>query len=104
MENSVAGLAADPRTAMVFVWSYLTDGNAAYTLVRVTVNDLIMLRLFAPIIGFLAIRASSLTVPFSVLVYSVVAFIVIPLATGTLVRAWLITRLWQNLVRTETSD
>ena len=85
-------LAAAPCTAMVFVWSYLTDGDAAYTLVQVTVNDLIMLVLFAPIIGLLVSGASSLTVPFSVLVYSVVAFIVIPLATGTLIRAWLITR------------
>ena len=85
-------LAAAPCTAMVFVWSYLTDGDAAYTLVQVTVNDLLMLLLFAPIIGFLVSGASSLTVPFGVLVYSVVAFIVIPLATGTLVRAWLVAR------------
>jgi arsenite transporter len=85
-------LAAAPCTAMVFVWSYLTDGDAAYTLVQVTVNDLIMLLLFAPIIGLLVSGASSLTVPFAVLVYSVVAFIVIPLATGTLIRAWLIRR------------
>ncbi|MEQ1655888.1 MAG: ACR3 family arsenite efflux transporter [Nitrospira sp.] len=85
-------LAAAPCTAMVFVWSYLTDGDPAYTLVQVTVNDLIMLLLFAPIIGFLVSGASSLTVPFGVLVYSVVAFIVIPLVTGTLIRAWLITR------------
>lgn len=85
-------LAAAPCTAMVFVWSYLTDGDAAYTLVQVTVNDLIMLLLFAPIIGFLVSGASSLTVPFTVLAYSVVAFIAIPLATGTLIRAWLISR------------
>ncbi len=85
-------LAAAPCTAMVFVWSYLTDGDAAYTLVQVTVNDLIMLFLFAPIIGLLVSGASSLTVPFGVLVYSVVAFIVIPLATGTVVRTWLIAR------------
>lgn len=85
-------LAAAPCTAMVFVWSYLTDGDPAYTLVQVTVNDLIMLLLFAPIIGFLVSGASSLTAPFGVLLYSVVAFIVIPLVTGTLIRAWLITR------------
>lgn len=83
-------LAAAPCTAMVFVWSYLTDGDAAYTLVQVTVNDLIMLLLFAPIIGLLVSGTSSLTVPFGVLVYSVVAFIVIPLAVGTLIRTWLI--------------
>jgi hypothetical protein len=67
---------------MVFVWSCLTDGDAAYTLVQVIINDLIMLLLFAPIIGFLVSGASSLTVPYSVLVYFVLAFIMIPLATG----------------------
>lgn len=85
-------LAAAPCTAMVFVWSYLTDGDAAYTLVQVTVNDLIMLVLFAPIVGFLVSGASSLTVPFAVLLYSVLAFILIPLAAGTVVRVLLITR------------
>ena len=77
-------LAAAPCTAMVFVWSYLTDGDPAYTLVQVSVNDLIMLVLFAPIVGLLVSGASSLTVPFAVLVYSVVGFIVIPLAVGRL--------------------
>jgi ACR3 family arsenite transporter len=83
-------LAAAPCTAMVFVWSYLTDGDPAYTLVQVSVNDLIMLVLFAPIVTFLVSGASNLTVPFKVLVYSVVAFIVIPLALGSLSRAILI--------------
>ena len=55
---------------MVFVWSYLTDGDPAYTLVQVSVNDLIMLVLFAPIVKFLVSGASSLTVPFMVLVYA----------------------------------
>ena len=82
-------LAAAPCTAMVFVWSYLTDGDPAYTLVQVSVNDLIMLFLFAPIVRFLVAGASSLTVPFVVLLYSVVAFIVIPLAVGVTLRAWL---------------
>lgn len=85
-------LAAAPCTAMVFVWSYLTDGDPAYTLVQVTVNDMIMLVLFAPIIGLLVSGASSLTVPYQVLFYSVIAFIVIPLAIGTLLRIWLIGR------------
>ena len=75
-------LAAAPCTAMVFVWSYLTDGDPAYTLVQVSLNDLIMLVLFAPIVGFLVAGASTLTVPFRLLVHSVVAFIVIPLALG----------------------
>ena len=83
-------LAAAPCTAMVFVRSYLTDGDPAYTLVQVSVNDLIMLFLFAPIVALLVNGASSLSVPFSVLLYSVLAFIVIPLAIGTALRAWLI--------------
>ncbi len=82
-------LAAAPCTAMVFVWSYLTDGDPAYTLVQVSVNDLIMLFLFAPIVRFLVSGASSLTVPFIVLLYSVTAFIVIPLTVGAAFRAWL---------------
>ena len=85
-------LAAAPCTAMVFVWSYLTDGDPAYTLVQVSVNDLIMLVLFAPIVRFLVRGASSLSVPFLVLLYSVVTFIVIPLTVGTLLRTWLIRR------------
>jgi ACR3 family arsenite transporter len=83
-------LAAAPCTAMVFVWSYLTDGDPAYTLVQVSVNDLIMLLLFAPLVGLLVSGASSLTVPFEILLYSVLAFIVIPLAAGTALRTWLI--------------
>jgi ACR3 family arsenite transporter len=83
-------LAAAPCTAMVFVWSYLTDGDPAYTLVQVSVNDLIMLVLFAPLVKFLVSGASSLTVPFIVLVYAVVFFIVIPLAAGVVSRTWLI--------------
>lgn len=82
-------LAAAPCTAMVFVWSYLTEGDPAYTLVQVSVNDLIMLFLFAPIVRFLVSGASSLTVPFNVLLYSVVTFIVIPLAVGVALRFWL---------------
>ena len=73
-------LAAAPCTAMVFVWSHLTGGDPAYTLVQVSVNDLIMLVLFVPIVQFLVTGASSLTVPFAVLLYSVLVFIVIPLA------------------------
>jgi len=83
-------LAAAPCTAMVFVWSYLTDGDPAYTLVQVSVNDLIMLVLFAPIVAFLVSGASNLTVPFDVLLYSVIAFIVIPLVLGSFSRFLLI--------------
>lgn len=92
-DQYVAGviiLAAAPCTAMVFVWSYLTRGDPAYTLVQVSVNDLLMLVLFAPIVKFLVSGASSLTVPFMVLLYAVICFIVIPLVAGVLTRLWLI--------------
>ncbi len=92
-DQYVAGviiLAAAPCTAMVFVWSYLTDGDPAYTLVQVAVNDLVMLILFAPIVTFLVSGASSLSVPFAVLLYSVVFFIVIPLGAGVVTRLVLV--------------
>ncbi len=85
-------LAAAPCTAMVFVWSYLTDGDPAYTLVQVSVNDLIMLVLFAPIVRILVSGASSLDVPFKVLLYAVAIFIVIPLTVGVILRNWFIHR------------
>ena len=74
-------LAAAPCTAMVFVWSYLTDGDPAYTLVQVALNDLIMLFAFAPIVIFL-LGVSNIMVPYDVLLYSVFLYIVIPLAAG----------------------
>src|SRR5512136_2052992 len=83
-------LAAAPCTAMVFVWSYLSDGDPAYTLIQVSVNDLIMLVAFAPIVKLLVSGASGLTVPFKVLLYSVAIFVVVPLAAGSLTRIWLI--------------
>jgi ACR3 family arsenite transporter len=83
-------LAAAPCTAMVFVWSYLTDGDPGYTLVQVSVNDLLMLVLFAPIVKFLVSGASNLIVPFGILFTSVVVFIVIPLAAGVITRNVLI--------------
>jgi ACR3 family arsenite transporter len=90
--NYTAGLiilAAAPCTAMVFVWSYLTDGDPAYTLVQVAVNDLIMLVAFAPIVMFLC-GVAHVVVPAKVLVTSVVVFIVIPLAAGWLTRTALL--------------
>jgi len=85
-------LAAAPCTAMVFVWSHLSDGDPAYTLVQVSVNDLLMLFLFAPIVRVLVSGASSLDVPFMVLLYSVGIFIVVPLTAGVLLRRWFIRR------------
>jgi len=83
-------LAAAPCTAMVFVWSYLSDGDPAYTLVQVAVNDLVMLFAFAPIVKFLVSGTSGMVVPFQVLLYAVVLFVVIPLAFGAISRAALI--------------
>ena len=82
-------LAAAPCTAMVFVWSHLTDGDPVYTLVQVAVNDLIMLVAFAPIVMFLC-GVANVVVPAKVLVTSVVVFIVIPLAAGWLTRTALL--------------
>ncbi len=90
--NYTAGLiilAAAPCTAMVFVWSYLTDGDPAYTLVQVAVNDLIMLVAFAPIVMILC-GVAHVVVPARVLITSVVVFIVIPLAAGWLTRTALL--------------
>jgi ACR3 family arsenite transporter len=85
-------LAAAPCTAMVFVWSYLSDGDPAYTLVQVSVNDLIMLVAFAPVVKLLVSGASGLHVPFAVLLYSVIIFVVIPLVAGGVSRRALIAR------------
>src|SRR5438309_5244523 len=85
-------LAAAPCTAMVFVWSHLTGGDPAYTLVQVSVNDLVMLLLFVPIVQLLVHGASSLTVPFHVLLTSVIVFIVVPLLAGVLLRSFLLRR------------
>lgn len=82
-------LAAAPCTAMVFVWSYLTDGDPAYTLVQVAINDLIMLVAFAPIVMFLC-GVANVVVPAQVLMISVVVFIVIPLAAGWMTRSILL--------------
>ena len=82
-------LAAAPCTAMVFVWSYLTNGDPVYTLVQVAVNDLIMLVAFAPIVMFLC-GVANVVVPPKVLITSVVVFIVIPLVAGWLTRTGLL--------------
>lgn len=78
-------LGAAPCTAMVFVWSYLTNGNAGYTLVQVAVNDLIILIAYAPIVAFL-LGVSGVTVPWMTLVISIVFFVVIPLSVGVVTR------------------
>lgn len=84
-------LGAAPCTAMVFVWSHLTKGNPAYTLVQVAVNDLILLVAFTPIVALL-LGVSDVTVPYDTLFLSVVLFVVIPLAGGFLSRKFIIKR------------
>lgn len=84
-------LGAAPCTAMVFVWSYLTKGDAAYTLVQVAVNDLIILVAFAPIVAFL-LGVGGVEIPWSTLLLSVVLFVVIPLAAGVLTRIAVVKR------------
>ncbi|GAA0578304.1 ACR3 family arsenite efflux transporter [Halomonas salifodinae] len=84
-------LGAAPCTAMVFVWSTLTRGDAAYTLVQVALNDLIMLFAFAPIVVLL-LGISDIRVPWDTVALSVVLYIVIPLAAGYLTRRSLIKR------------
>lgn len=78
-------LGAAPCTAMVFVWSTLTKGNPAYTVVQVATNDLIILVAFVPIVKFLS-GISNITVPWDTLLLSVLLFVAIPLAGGVLTR------------------
>lgn len=78
-------LGAAPCTAMVFVWSHLTNGNPAYTVVQVATNDLIILVAFVPIVKFL-LGVSNVSVPWDTLILSVVLFVVIPLVAGILTR------------------
>ena len=82
-------LGAAPCTAMVFVWSQLTKGDPNYTLVQVSLNDVIMVFAFAPIVALL-LGVTDLSVPWETLVLSVVLYVVLPLAAGALTRARLI--------------
>ncbi len=78
-------LGVAPCTAMVFVWSQLTRGDANYTLVQVSINDIIMIFAFAPIAGLL-LGVTDITVPWDTLLLSVVLYVLIPLVAGALVR------------------
>nr|WP_321406186.1 ACR3 family arsenite efflux transporter [uncultured Carboxylicivirga sp.] len=84
-------LGAAPCTAMVFVWSYLTDGDPNYTLVQVSVNDLIILVAFVPIVGLL-LGITNVSIPYDTLVVSVVVFVVVPLLAGSITNRMLIKR------------
>ena len=80
-------LGVAPCTAMVFVWSQLTKGDPNYTLVQVSINDLIMIFAFAPIAGLL-LGLSEITVPWNTLIISVLLYVVVPLVAGLLTRAY----------------
>ncbi len=84
-------LGAAPCTAMVFVWSQMTKGDPNYTLVQVSLNDLIMVVAFAPIVAFL-LGVTEITVPWETLILSTVLYVVIPLVAGALTRAALVRR------------
>ena len=84
-------LGAAPCTAMVFVWSYLSDGDAGYTVVQVAVNDLVILFAFTPIVAFL-LGVSDVHVPWDTLLLSVALFVVIPLGFGAITRSILVKR------------
>src|SRR5208283_2364159 len=92
IDSYIAGLillAAAPCTAMVFVWSRLTDGDPLFTLSQVALNDSIMVFAFAPLVGFL-LGISAITVPWDTLVLSVVLYIVIPVIVAQGVRRWVL--------------
>jgi len=82
-------LGAAPCTAMVFVWSYLSDGDPNYTLVQVSVNDLIILVAFIPIVGLL-LGITDVVIPYDTLVASIVIFVVVPLVAGVLTQKYLV--------------
>jgi len=93
-QQYIAGLillGAAPCTAMVFVWSQMTRGDPAYTLVQVSVNDLVMIVAFAPIITLL-LGVTDIVVPWETLLLSVVLYVVIPLAAGAITRSRVIAR------------
>lgn len=84
-------LGAAPCTAMVFVWSNLTNGDPAHTLVQVSVNDLIILVAFVPLVSFL-LGVSNVVVPWDTLILSIILFVVVPLIAGILTRIFVIKR------------
>jgi ACR3 family arsenite transporter len=91
-QEYVAGailLGAAPCTAMVFVWSYLTDGDPAYTLIQVSINDLVLVFAYAPLVMFL-LGLNELTVPWNTILLSVILYIVVPLSAGYVSRKYLI--------------
>lgn len=93
-------LGAAPCTAMVFVWSYLTNGDPNYTLVQVSVNDLIILVAFIPIVGLL-LGITNITIPYDTLIASIVVFVVVPLLAGYITHKMLIKRKGEEWFKNE---
>jgi ACR3 family arsenite transporter len=92
-------LGAAPCTAMVFVWSYLTNGDPNYTLVQVSINDLIILVAFVPIVGLL-LGITNITIPYDTLVASVLIFVVVPLVAGVITQKILVKSRGENWFKT----
>jgi arsenite transporter len=90
-------LGVAPCTAMVFVWSYLTDGDPNYTLVQVSINDLIILVAFVPLVGLL-LGITDIVIPYNTLIASVVIFVVVPLVAGVITNKILVQKTWRRLV------
>lgn len=84
-------LGVAPCTAMVFVWSYLSDGDANYTLMQVSVNDLIILVAFVPLVGLL-LGITNVIVPYNTLIMSIVVFVVVPLVAGAITNRYLVSK------------
>lgn len=97
-QNYVTGavlLGAAPCTAMVFVWSNLTKGDPAHTLVQVSINDLLIIFLFVPIVSFL-LGVNNIQVPWNTLIFSIILFVIVPLVMGILTRLWVIKKKGQD--------
>lgn len=92
-------LGVAPCTAMVFVWSYLADGDANYTLVQVSVNDLIILVAFVPLVGFL-LGITDIEIPYDTLIASVLIFVVVPLLAGVITNKLLVKKYGEDWFKT----
>lgn len=93
-------LGVAPCTAMVFVWSHLTNGNPSYTVMQVATNNLILLFAFTPIVGLL-LGISGVTIPWNTLILSVVLFVVIPLFGGMFTRSYVIKKRGETYFKNE---
>lgn len=101
VDHYIAGLiilAAAPCTAMVFIWSYLCNGEPHFTLMQIALNDIIMIFVFAPIVGLL-LGITNLTVPWLTIMLSVLVYILIPFIFAQLIRYFIIKKMGMNRVQ-----